>query len=178
MQNTLVNLKNKLMVTQNKTPMITQLRTLTFFKENGLWYVECEEWVEHQTKLFRETHTYTNEAGKTVKYNEEQDFDDPLDDHTKHPDWSDPSRSRVLVMDDSFVALIEQKAQGADRVQLDMISYGWVSDTFAHYLRDEIGKQGARYVARFATPYPETFLLTPIFHFLFAGAYPLYIHVK
>lgn len=166
------------MVTQDKTPMISQLRTLSFFKENGLWYVECEEWVEHQTKTFRKTHTYMNEAGKTVKYNEVQDFDNPLDDHTKHPDWSDPSRSKMLVMDDSFVTLIEQHAQGAENVQLEIISYGFVSNTFAHYMCVEAGKQGARYVARFATPYTETFLLTPIFHFLFAGAYPLYIHVK
>ena len=34
------------MATKKKTPMITQLRTLTFFKENGRWYLECEEWVE------------------------------------------------------------------------------------------------------------------------------------
>ena len=167
-----------LMATKKKTPMITQLRTLTFFKENGQWYLECEEWVELMTKEFRKTHTYKNEAGKVTKYNEVQDLSNPLDDHTKHPDWQDPSRGETLVMDDSFVALIEQKACGADRVKLDMISYGWVSNAFAHYLREEIGKEGARYTARYETPYPEPFLLKPVFSFLFAGTYPLYIHVK
>ena len=137
------------MATQKKTPMITQLRTLTFFKENGRWYLECEEWVELMIKEFRRTHTYKNEAGKVTKYNVVQDLSNPLDDHTKHPDWQDPSRGETLVMDASFVALIGQKAGGADRVQLDMISYGWVSNTFAHYLREEIGKDGARYTARF-----------------------------
>ena len=167
------------MATQKKTPMITQLRTLTFFKENGRWYLECEEWVELMTKEFRRTHTYKNDEGKMTKYNEERDFSNPLDDHTKHPAWSDPSRGEALVMDDSFVALIEQKAGGADRAQLDMISYGWVSNTFAHYLREkEVGKEGARYKARFETLYPETFLLKPVFSFLFAGVYPRYIHVK
>lgn len=166
------------MATKKETPMIAQLRTLTFFKENERWYLECEEWVELQTKLFRKYHTYMNEEGKITKYNEERDFTNPMDDHTKHPDWIDPSRGETLVMDDSLVALIEQKAGGADRVQLDMISYGWVSDTFAHYLREEIGKDGARYSARFETPYPKSFLLKPVFSFLFAGVYPLYLHVK
>ena len=141
--------------------------------------MECEEWVELMTKEFRRTHTYKNDEGKMTKYNEERDFSNPLDDHTKHPAWSDPSRGEALVMDDSFVALIEQKAGGADRAQLDMISYGWVSNTFAHYLREkEVGKEGARYKARFETLYPETFLLKPVFSFLFAGVYPRYIHVK
>ena len=163
---------------KKKTPMITQLRTLIFFKENGRWYLECGEWVELMTKEFRRTHTYKNEEGKVTKYNEERDFSNPLDDHTKHPDWQESSRGETLVMDDSFVALIEQKACRADRVQLDMISYGLVCNTFAHYLREEIGKGGARYTARFETPSPETFLLKPVFSFLFAGTYPLYIHVK
>ena len=101
---------------KKKTPMITQLRTLILFKENGRWYLECEEWVELMTKEFRRTHTYKNEEGKVTKFNEERDFSNPLDDHTKHPDWQDPSRGETLVIDDSFVALIEQKACGADRV--------------------------------------------------------------
>jgi hypothetical protein len=111
-----------------------------------------------------------------------QDIEIPNDgmliQHRMHESFDMNAGDKLTVMDASLVALIEQKACGADRVQLDMISYGWVSNTFAHYLREEIGKEGARYTARFETPYPETFLLKPVFSFLFAGTYPLYIHVK
>jgi hypothetical protein len=166
------------MATQKKTSTITQLRTITFFKENNLWYLECPEWVERQTKLFRKTHTYKNEEGKNTKYNLVQDFSNPLDDHTKHPDWSDPSRDKALVMDDSFVALLEQRACGDMSMTLDIISYGCVSNTFAHYKRTSIDKDGALYTDRFDSSFPKTFLLKPIFYFLFSDVYPLYIHVK
>lgn len=166
------------MSTQNTTPTITQLRTITFQKEQGRWFLKSEEWVELQTRIFRQTHTYLNEKGKMTKYNEVQDFSDPYDDHTKHPEWSDPRWSEALVADGPLVTLIEQKAHGALRVQIDFISYGWVSDTFAHYQLEEVASDGARYKARFATSYPETLHLKPVFHFLFANAYPRYLHVK
>ena len=166
------------MATQKKTSTITELRTMTFFKENGLWYLECPEWVERQTRLFRKTHTYKNEEGKNTKYNEVQDLRNPLDDHTKHPNWKDPSRDQALVMGESFVALLEQKACGASTVTLDIISYGCVSNTFAHYLRTRVDEDGAVYTDRFQSALPRTFLLKPIFYFLFSDVYPLYIHIK
>lgn len=156
--------------------MLTQKKVLTFNREkNNRWYVESKEWEELQTKHFRKTHTYEDEEGKTQYYNEEQDFSNPLDDHTKHPAWRDPHED--LVMDDSFEALLQKMAAGARQVKMEVISYGWVSNTYTHYYRSGYDENGANYELRFKADLPAHIRLTPICLFLFDG-YPEHFHGK
>ena len=158
---------------------MTQKKTLTFNKENdNRWYLECKEYEEKKAKEFRQIFTYTDEEGHIQSYEEEQDFDNPLDDHTKHPDWPSFEPHKDLVMAESFELLLEKLAGGKRQVVLDVISYGWVANTFAHYQRCTIDGQGAEYELRFRNDLPQRIRLTPICRFLFGGLYPLHIHGK
>ena len=81
-------------------------------------------------------------------------------------------------MAESFELLLEQLAGGKRQVTIEAISYGWVANTFAHYLRCTIDGQGAEYELRFRHDLPQRIRLTPICRFLFGGLYPLHIHGK
>jgi hypothetical protein len=155
--------------------MPVQKKTLTFNKENNKWYLECKEYEEEMTKLFRKNHSYKDGDGRIVKYEVVQDFTNPMDDHTKHPKWHDPKED--LIMEDSFVKMLEKKAKGKNSTQFEMISYGWVSNTFTHYVCDNIEGDRAQYTVRFNSQYPSTIHLTQIFQYLFER-FPKYIHLK
>jgi len=156
--------------------MLVQKKTLTFNKENNLWYVDCKEWEEKQTQLFRETHIHSIGNGNYANYKKELDLSDPLDNHTKHPKWRDPRQD--LIMDESFGKLIEQKAHGKKTIAIEIVSYGWVSETFTHYECKTIKEDGALYDIRSDSNLQSQILLTPIFQYLFDGFYPKYIHLK
>jgi len=155
--------------------MIAQKKTLTFNKENSRWYLECKEWEDEMTRLFRKNHAYIDDQGHKVKYEAVRDYSNPLDDHTKHPLWHEPKND--LVMEDTFSELLENKAKGRDSIQLEMISYGWVSNTFTHYVCRNIDGDKAEYAVRFDTSKPNIIHLTPVFQYLFER-FPKYIHLK
>lgn len=155
--------------------MLTQKKTLTFNKENHKWNLECKAWEDEMTRLFRKNHTYRDDEGNEKKYKDDQDFSDPMDDHTKHPLWRDPKND--LIMKDSFSELLEIKAKGKDSVALEMISYGWVSNTFTHYVCRNIDDDKAEYAVRFSSPYPSVIHLVPVFQFVFER-YPKYLHLR
>lgn len=159
--------------------MLTQKKTLTFNKEtNNHWYLVCDEYEEKVTKEFRETFTYTDTEGKVQKYETEQDLTNPLDDHTKHPAWPSCDPHKNLVMAESFEQLLETLAKGERTVTIDVISYGWVANTYTHYHRIAIDGEGAEYELRFRNDLPQRIRLTPICRFLFDGLYPEYFHGK
>jgi len=157
--------------------MLIQKKTLVFNKENdNCWYVECKKWEEEQTKLFRETHLHLDKEGKIVPYEKELQLDNPLDDHTKHEEWRDPHAD--LAMDDSFGKMLDQMAAGKKIVTIEMLSYGWVCNTFTHYRFVGLDLQVAEYELRFDTGLPAHIRLTPIFRYIFDSNYPLHLHVK
>lgn len=159
--------------------MLTQKKTLVFNKENdNRWYVECKKWEEEQTALFRETHVHLDADGKSVPYEKEQQLDNPLDDHTKHEEWRDPHAD--LVVNDSIAALLEQFCKkGSRQVKVEVLTYGWVSNTHAHYLRKSIGAKGCEYELRYdLKELPKSFCLTPLFCYIFECSFPNYLHVK
>lgn len=159
--------------------MLTQKKTLTFNKENdNRWYIVCNEYEELLTKEFRETFTYVDAEGHTQKYETEQDQSNPLDDHTKHPAWPSCNPHKDLVMDESFEKLLEKLADGKPQVVIEVISYGWVANTFTHYQRCTIDGKGAEYELRFRNDLPQHIRLTPICRFLFDGLYPEHFHGK
>lgn len=156
--------------------MLVQKKTLTFNKEKNHWYLECKQWEDEQTELFRRTNYYEDKDGLIVKYSAVRDLTNPLDDHTKHPLWHDPHED--LIMADTFGKLLEKKANGKKTIQMDMASYGWVSNTFTHYDRMSYDASGARYVLRFDSELPKEIDLTPIFQYVFDGIIPQYLHLK
>lgn len=159
--------------------MLTQKKTLTFNKEsNNRWYVVCNEYEEKVTKQFRETFTYVDADGHTQKYAKKQDLTNPLDDHTKHPAWPSCEPHKDLVMAESFERLLDVLAQGGRQVVIDVIAYGWVSNTFTHYHRCQIDGQGAEYELRFRNDLPQCIRLTPFCRFIFDGLYPEHFHGK
>jgi len=159
--------------------MLTQKKTLTFNKENdNRWYLECKEYEEKMTKEFRETFTYTDNEGHIKKYEPKQDLANPLDDHTKHPAWPSCDPHKDLVMAESFEQLLDELSESGRQVTLDVISYGWVANTFTHYQRCSIDGQGAEYELRFRKDLTRRIRLTPICRFLFDGLYPEHFHGK
>lgn len=156
--------------------MLTQKTTLTFIKENNNWSIVCDAWVDKKTAEFRATNVYFDESGKTVKYEKVQDFSNPLDDHTKHPLWSDPRKD--LVMSEGFAELLEAASKDGKTAQIEFISYGWVSNTFSHYCLKSSDKTGADYEIRFGNEMPKQLRLTPVFRFILDSEYPDYIHLK
>lgn len=159
--------------------MLTQKKTLTFNKENdNRWYIVCDEYEEKVTKEFRETFTYTDTEGKVQKYETEQDLTNPLYDHTKHPAWPSCDPHKNLVMTESFEQLLETLAKGERTVTIDVISYGWVANTYTHCHRITIDGEGAEYELRFRNGLPQRIRLTPICRFLFDGLYPEHFHGK
>lgn len=158
--------------------MLTQKKVLTFNREkNNRWYVESKEWEELQAKIFRQTHTYEDEDGKTQHYEEEQNFSNPMDDHTKHPDWCDHRLDKELMMDESFELLLQKLSCGDRQVKMEVISYGWVSNNYTHYHRTKVDENGADYELRFKADLPIHIRLTPICRSLF-DCYPEHIHGK
>ena len=156
--------------------MLTTKQILTFNKEkNGNWYVESKAWEDAQTKRFRQIFTYLDKDGKIKNYEKEQDMSNPLDDHTKHPDWRDPHED--LLMHESFGAMLDKVAGNSRQLKIEVVAYGWVSNCFSHFQRQEIGFEGARYKTRFRQDLPQEFLLSPITLFLF-GTYPEHFHAR
>ena len=161
--------------------MLTREKTLTFHKENdGHWYLESQEYEDEMTKEFRATRKYTDDDGRLCSYENEQDFSNPLDDHTRHPEWPDclAAMHQDRMMSESFASLLERHARDGQEVVIDVISYGWVSDTYAHLQLCSIDDQGADYEFRFSKDLPQRIRLRPIFLFLFDGRYPKYYHCK
>ena len=159
--------------------MLTQKKTLTFNKENNnRWYLSCKEYEEMVTKEFRATFTYINEEGRITKYETVQDMSNPKDDHTQHPEWPRFEPHQNLMMDESFEQLLEVLAKGDQQVTLEVISYGFVSNTNTHIHRLAFDETGADYEFRFRHDLPQRFRLTPICRFLFDGSYPEYFHGK
>lgn len=159
--------------------MLTQRQTLTFNKEkDNRWYIVCKEYEEKKTQEFRTTFTYVNAKGEIKNYNLVQDKNDPLDDHTKHPSWPSFEPRKDLVMAESFGQLLDKLAQGGRQLVLDVIAYGWVSNTYTHYQRCSIDDEGADYELRFRIDLPQRIRLTPVCRFLFDGLYPEHFHGK
>lgn len=160
--------------------MLTQKKTLTFQKENdNRWYLVCDEYKEEKTKEFRMAFTHEDKDGKPAKYEEKQDFRDPLDDHTKHPAWPEYEFCfhKKLMMNETFEALLEKfAAKGSNEVTLEVISYGYVANAFTHIHRLSIDDQGAEYEFRFRKDLPQRFRLTPFCCYLFDGLYPEHFH--
>ena len=155
--------------------MLTSNQTLTLNKEkNGSWYVECKSWEEKQTALFRETFMYIDNDGKLQKYEKEQDFSNPLDDHTKNPSWRDPHED--LVMYESVGQMLDEIAKGRKTLRIEVCANGWVSNTFIHLRRVDLTEKGAYYEPRF-TKNPKRYLLTPIARFIM-DIYPENLHIK
>lgn len=163
-----------------KNQSVKRNSVFNFHKEaDGRWYLESPEWEQEQTQLFRETHKYLDEEdGKWKSYQEKQDLSDPKDDHTKHPEWRDPRMDQRLIMDPTFEALLEKLAKGKLSVALDVLAYGWVSNTYVHYQRTSYDESGASYRLRFGNDLPERFRLTPICRWVFDGSYPEFLHGK
>ena len=159
--------------------MLTKEMMLTFNKENdNRWYLVCHEYEQKVAMKFRETFTYTDAEGHIQRYEEEQDLSNPLDDHTKHPAWPIYEPHKDLVMAESFEQLLDKLAGGKRQVTIEAISYGWVSNTFAHNQRCSIDDEGAEYELRFRHDLPQRIRLTPICRFLFDGLYPEHFHGK
>lgn len=157
--------------------MLTQKKALTFNKENdNRWYLSCKEYEEEKARMFRATFTYINEEGRETKYETKQDFSNPMDDHTKHPAWPSFEPHQDLMMDESFELLLEGLAKGNRLVTLEVISYGFVSNTYTHVHRFAFDENGADYEFRFRHDLPQRFRLTPICRYLFDGGYPEHFH--
>lgn len=167
--------------------MVNEKKILNFAKEgDGQWYVECQEWEMDQTRAFRES--YMKEYSDPVtgdtkfwKYLDEQDLDNPIDDHTRHKDWS-AWQERWLhqprMVDESLSKLLDLLAEGKKSISLDIITNSWVSNTFTHVKRNSIDNHGAEYEILSRTDLPSRFRVTPMFRYIFSDLYPLYFHVK
>lgn len=168
---------------KNQKNTLSKLRTFTFNKDaDGNWYLESKEFEDYITKLFRETHTYTNENDKQQTYASERDLENPLDDHTKHPEWVEP-RTYLKMNEDmnSLLDIIAGNPNKNQSVTLDTISYGFVCNTFMHYhFVEQTPDGGAIYKLQYKGRFdlPETLKLPRLALFFFDGIFPMRINGK
>lgn len=160
--------------------MKNQKTVMEFRKESdNRWYLVCPEYEEKVTKEFRSTHSYLDEEGKTCFYEDEQDFSNPLDDHTKHPDWKIWDPHRDLVMTDSFVRLLQSMGgKKPDVIHLDVIAYGFVANTYVLYHRTSFDETGADYELIIGDGCPEKIRVSGFCYTFYDRCYPEYFHFK